>query len=86
MAEEYIKKSSLIKSITEGLNSGRFGHDAVEILADIECVFSDEDTLKLVRCYKCTYFRVEDCFCPLKQHYTSPYGFCSSSIEDNRRV
>ena len=34
--KEYICKEDLIKNINEGLNTSYFGHDAIEVMAEIE--------------------------------------------------
>lgn len=57
----YIKKEPIIEFITNGLNNpdkaNAFGHDAVEILTEIEYA-PTADVVEVVRCGKCKHYMV----------------------------
>lgn len=56
----YIDANKLEKFIEDGLNnkdkSEAFGHDAIEILAEIFVMEVEEDIEKVVRCKDCKYY------------------------------
>lgn len=55
--KKYIESAKLENIISDGLNSGKFGHDAVEILSEIYALES-ADVVEVVRCRDCKH-RVE---------------------------
>ena len=79
----YIDASKLEKFIEDGLNnpnkSKAFGHDAVEILAQVFIMQLEEDIVKVVRCAECinrgTQF--DDVFyCHMNKRWHEPNHYC----------
>lgn len=80
--ERYINADKLIKFIADGLNNPdkdkAFGHDAIEILAEIEFMV-DEDVTSVVRCKDCC--NSEQCgsvlYCSYFNHNVEENDYCS---------
>ena len=79
----YIKKEPITKFITDGLNnpdkSKAFGHDAIEILTEIEYA-PTADVVEVVRCKDCIHRSKDDFysfFCRRDDVGCKDDGFCS---------
>ena len=55
-AVKFVESYKLERFITDGLNSGKFGHGAVEILSEIY-VLERDDVAPVVRCKACKYWK-----------------------------
>lgn len=58
--KKYVESAKLENIIIDGLNSGRFGHDAVEILSEIYALES-ADVAEVVRCRDCEKRYTDEC-------------------------
>ena len=56
--KKYVESAKLESIIIDGLNSGKFGHDAVEILSEIYALES-ADVEEVVWCVECKH-RIDD--------------------------
>jgi hypothetical protein len=75
----YIKKEPIIEFIKKGLNNPNkleaFGHDAIEILAEIEYA-PTADVVEVVRCKDCIHYQKGSC-----NHFG--YYLYASDVEEN---
>ena len=82
---EYIDQQAAEKFIEDGLNNPdetkRFGHDAIEIMAEIHFMDAAE-VVPVVRCRDCKHYDRDECYHPRHERHQqsipqSPDDFCS---------
>ena len=75
--KEYICKQDLINNINEGLITSYFGHDAIEVMAEIEYMPAADvtETVYGEWVYDRTYYEADECYCSIcNQFMTTARG------------